>query len=148
MGKMKGVHEAVQELLQDYGLYIGQLVVDGVRDNQLDPRRYLEDYMEAHEQPGKLVAEMFLFKFLDSHQVRTWLDTIAWDEDEEEQVMIDLPVWKRDLELILLWCDNEIERASEAVKTLEHEDDILSEQETISRVQDLRGAIVLRLGVH
>lgn len=76
--------DAVHGLNADYGLYIGQMVAEGVRDQRLEPTEYLEAYMEASHTPPYEVCCGFLLQFIEYDQVSEWLNQFPWDEEEEE----------------------------------------------------------------
>lgn len=78
-----GMEVTVGQLMEDYALFTGQVVLEGGR--ALSPYEYLEQYMEMAYQPPKEVCREFLARF-GSHadDVEEWMDEIAWEEDEEE----------------------------------------------------------------
>lgn len=83
MNKEKMMEE-VHGLNADYGLYIGQLIMEGVRDEQIVPTEYLEAYMEMHTTPPYEVCCGFLLQFMEYDKVSEWLNQFPWDEEEEE----------------------------------------------------------------
>lgn len=75
------MEQAVFKLTQDYGLYVGLLVVEGDYDPQeLEPVRYIETTIDASEQPPYVVAYGFLLQFMDCDLVANTLNAYVWDD--------------------------------------------------------------------
>jgi hypothetical protein len=124
MNKEKMMVE-VHGLNADYGLYIGQLIAEGVTGEQLDPTHYLEEYMNMHETPPYEVCCGFLLQFMEYDSVSEWLNQFPWDDEEEESYTLE--IWGSEIDMVEMWAQNEIERSTDAIRTLEHAEDMALE---------------------
>ena len=72
------------ELLQDYGLTVGQLCAEG-EERVVSPLTYLEEFLEMAYQPPKEVCREFLLTFYrnDIAAIEAFMDSVVWEEDEE-----------------------------------------------------------------
>jgi hypothetical protein len=64
-------------LLQDYELWVKE---GGIAN----PLTYMDEFIEAHEQPPRQEVQNFLRDFFDEDIIQEWSSNIAWDEDEEQ----------------------------------------------------------------
>jgi len=75
-------------LMEDYGLWVGIATVDNLGGSvtaaQISPMFYLDEFLNHAWQPPKAECRKFLLNYYHEDSVVNWMDSIAWEEDEEE----------------------------------------------------------------
>lgn len=73
---------SVEDLIEDYKLTLSNLEPDEM--SLADPFVYMDEYFNMVDMPAKRVVQEFLERFYTPGLVEEWLESYAWDEDEEQ----------------------------------------------------------------
>jgi len=75
-----------QGLMQDYGVWCGCQAVSGIRPDisQIDPRIYLDEFMEHTYQPEESICREFLRAFLSDSEVNAFCEKVVWDNEAND----------------------------------------------------------------